>query len=60
MAPHAAVAAVAAGGAGVGFSGGGFLIPFFLGVIDVLYRDLKVFNHSMPVAGASTGAIATS
>ena len=38
-------------------SGGGFLVPFFLGVIQVLYFDLKVMTHDMPVAGGSAGAI---
>lgn len=56
----AALAAAQAGQLGVGFSGAGFLIPFFLGVIDILYRDLRVLNHTAPVAGASAGALATS
>jgi hypothetical protein len=40
-------------------SGGGFLLPFFLGVIDMLYRDLGVLRYTYPVAGGSTGSIAT-
>ncbi|GBF93867.1 hypothetical protein Rsub_06866 [Raphidocelis subcapitata] len=46
-----------AGTMGVGFSGAGFLIPFFLGVIDVLQRQ-GVLQPSMPMAGASSGALA--
>jgi hypothetical protein len=39
-------------------SGAGFILPFFLGVIDMLYRDLGVMHADMPAAGASSGAIA--
>jgi hypothetical protein len=41
-------------------SGGGFILPFFLGVIDMLYRDLGVMQYSYPAGGGSTGSIATS
>ncbi|GBF90753.1 hypothetical protein Rsub_03054 [Raphidocelis subcapitata] len=56
--PAAALAAAQAGSIGAGFSGGGFILPFLLGVIDMLYRELGVMNADMPVAGASAGAIA--
>ena len=39
-------------------SGGGFLIPFLLGVLNMLYVELEILNHATPVAGASSGAIA--
>jgi hypothetical protein len=38
-------------------SGGGFLIPFLLGVINMLYIETGVLKFDMPVAGASSGAI---
>ncbi|KAI8475984.1 MAG: hypothetical protein J3K34DRAFT_4270 [Monoraphidium minutum] len=53
----AALAAAQAGSIGIGFSGGGFLIPFFMGVIDMLYRQLGVMEYGNPVAGASSGSI---
>ncbi|GBF90752.1 hypothetical protein Rsub_03053 [Raphidocelis subcapitata] len=53
-----ALLAAQAGSIGAGFSGGGFILPFLLGVIDMLYRDLGVMNADMPVAGASAGSIA--
>jgi hypothetical protein len=39
-------------------SGAGFILPFLLGVVDMLYRDLGVMHADMPAAGASGGAIA--
>jgi len=53
----AALAAHQAGSIGVGLSGGGFLIPFMLGVLNMLYIELGVMKFEMPVAGGSTGAI---
>jgi hypothetical protein len=38
-------------------SGGGFIIPFFLGVIDVLQKQ-GIIKPGMPMAGASSGALA--
>jgi hypothetical protein len=55
----AALAAQQAGGIGLGLSGGGFLLPFMLGVINMLYIELGILKHDMPVAGGSTGAIST-
>ena len=55
----AALTAAQAGSLGVGFSGAGFLIPFFLGVIDVLQRQLGVITPTMPMAGGSSGALVT-
>lgn len=52
----AAVAAAHGGTLGIGFSGAGFLIPFFLGVMDVLSRQ-GILKPEMPVAGASAGAL---
>lgn len=55
----ATAAAAAAGAVGaVGISGGGFLLPFLLGVLNMLYVELEILNHTTPVAGASSGAIA--
>ncbi|KAI8470837.1 MAG: hypothetical protein J3K34DRAFT_521020 [Monoraphidium minutum] len=54
-----ALMAAQAGTLGVGFSGAGFLIPFFLGVIDVLQRQLGVLQPDMPMAGGSSGALVT-
>ncbi|KAI8475986.1 MAG: hypothetical protein J3K34DRAFT_4301 [Monoraphidium minutum] len=54
----AALAAAQAGSIGIGFSGGGFLLPFFLGVIDMLYNELQIMRPSDPVAGGSAGALA--
>ncbi|GBF95267.1 hypothetical protein Rsub_08298 [Raphidocelis subcapitata] len=56
----AALAAHRAGSLGLGLSGGGFIIPFMLGVIQMLYVELGVMKYSMPVAGASTGSICAS
>ena len=39
-------------------SGAGYLIWFYLGVIDALQGQLGVISHSTPVAGASAGSIA--
>jgi hypothetical protein len=38
-------------------SGGGFLIPFMLGVLNMLYIELGILKHHDPVAGTSTGSI---
>jgi hypothetical protein len=59
MAVGAAVAAASAGSLGVGLSGGGFLLPFILGAINMLYVELQAVPYTAPVAGASTGAIAS-
>jgi hypothetical protein len=37
-------------------SGGGFIIPFFLGVVDVLQRQ-GILTPIVPIAGASSGAL---
>lgn len=52
----AALAASSAGQLGAGFSGSGFLMPFFVGVIEVLNRQ-GVLRADTPVAGASGGAL---
>ncbi|GBF93868.1 hypothetical protein Rsub_06867 [Raphidocelis subcapitata] len=52
-----ALAAAQAGNLGVGFSGAGFLIYFYFGVVDVLQRQLGVIKPDMPMAGASSGAL---
>jgi hypothetical protein len=38
-------------------SGAGFLMPFFLGVIDLLYNELGILKYSTPNAGSSAGSI---
>jgi hypothetical protein len=39
-------------------SGAGFLLPFYLGVIDVLQKQMGILKPDMPVAGSSAGSIA--
>ena len=39
-------------------SGAGFLLPFYLGVIEVLQRQLGIMKPEMAVAGSSAGSIA--
>ena len=56
----AALAAAQAGALGVGISGGGFLLPFIMGVLNMLYVDLQIIKYEAPVAGASSGAISAS
>ncbi|GBF93869.1 hypothetical protein Rsub_06868 [Raphidocelis subcapitata] len=52
-----ALAAAQAGTLGAGFSGAGFLIYFYFGVVDVLQRQLGVIKPDMPMAGASAGSL---
>ena len=53
---HPAIEAFRAGQLGLGFSGGGFLFPWHLGVVTEL-QDMGVINQQTQLAGASCGAI---
>lgn len=53
---HPAIEAFRAWQLGFGFSGGGFLFPWHLGVVTEL-KDMGVINHQTQLAGASCGAI---
>ena len=53
---HPARDAHASGSLGFGFSGGGFLFPYFIGVADALVT-FGVIGPTTPVAGASAGSL---
>jgi predicted acylesterase/phospholipase RssA len=52
-----AAAAAAAAPLGFGFTGGGFLLTYFFGVIQAL-QESGALTATTPVAGGSAGALA--
>ena len=53
-----AVAAASMAPLGFGFTGGGFLLTYFLGVIQALLESGALVPGVTPVAGGSAGALA--
>jgi hypothetical protein len=53
---HPAVKAWRRGRLGLGFSGAGFLLPYFLGAYECL-EAMGIVNRDTPMAGASSGSL---
>lgn len=56
FADHPAVTAWRRGRLGLGFSGAGFLLPYFLGAYDCL-ESMGIVDRDTPMAGASSGSL---
>ncbi|PNW79087.1 hypothetical protein CHLRE_09g400256v5 [Chlamydomonas reinhardtii] len=57
--PHPAALALQAGRLAVSFSGGGFLLPYHIGVVEVLLQLGVIRQRPPPLPPAAAGAIAT-